>query len=111
MNVWTVVLKHTEILPYDRAFIAYWRDHICLVQYDRDRDRFMCSVYPANHMGFLELRQRELNDITHWMELPRAPRSPASTSSPRGGNYGKYNLKSRKQNEEMPTLHKSPQNA
>lgn len=92
MSAWTVVFKKGLVLPLDRPFIAFWRNQICLIQYSKDTDTFFCSAYPAMHLHFLELRQRELNDITHWMDLPRSPYNPHKTGDTRKSNYGKYEL-------------------
>ena len=102
MQLWTLLLKNIEMLPIDRPFIAYWNDHVCLIQYDYDKDRFLCSVFPSDHMQFLELRRRDLNDITHWMELPHSPTSPTTTRDSRRGNYGKYSLQKLRNMERIP---------
>lgn len=90
MRTWTIVYKKTNLLPTDRPFLAYWRHHICIVQFEPRQKLFLCSAFPADHMSMIELRQRDLSDITHWMELPRAPNNPQKTGDSRKANYGNY---------------------
>jgi len=91
MTLWTIVYKKINILPIDRPFLAYWKTHICIVQFEPQLNQFVCAAFPAEHIHMIQLRPRDLNDITHWMELPRAPLREAKTGDTRKANYAKYN--------------------
>lgn len=94
MQVWTIVYKKNIQLPYDRPFIAYWRDYVCIMQYSRDLNRFLCSAFPANHMQAIELKPQELLQVSHWMDLPKHPGRSVITGDGRKGNYSSYNFHS-----------------
>lgn len=93
MQVWTIVYKKNVELPRDRPFIAYWRDYVCIMQYSNDLNRYVCSVFPANHMQTLQLTHHDLLEVTHWMDLPKTPgRTSSITGDGRRGNYAHYHI-------------------
>lgn len=94
MVAWKLVVKSERRLPENRPFIAYWRDSICLIQYDPELEKFICSAFPVRHMHMIELRDKDVQDITHWMELPHAPVKNTWTGDSRKGNYARYTIRS-----------------